>query len=230
MQAKDVMTINVISVSEDTPVHEVVRLLLKHHISAVPVVDGARKVAGIVSEGDLLRPEGTSRAAARRPWWLEAVFAGQTVGYDKAHGRTAGAIMTRNVVTVDEDTPLNRIAELLERRRIKRVPVVKDGRLTGIVSRANLLHGLADTIVEHHEPGAAKDRQIRDELVKILLDKHELDTVLVNVTVSDGNVRLWGVVEDAEQAAVAENAAKTLAGVKSVENNFNLGQVSGEPV
>ena len=230
MQAKDVMTANVVSVSEDMPVHELVGLLLKYRISAVPVVDGAGKVVGIVSEGDLLRPEGASRAGARRPWWLEAVFAGRTVAYEKAHGRTAGAIMTRNVVTADEDMPLNQIAELLERRHIKRVPVVKDGRLTGIVSRANLLHGLASTIIAHHEPGAARDRHLRDELVKILLDKHKLDTVLVNVTVSDGNVRLWGVVESTEQAAMAESAAKTLAGVKSVENNLNLGPMSGVPV
>jgi CBS domain-containing protein len=230
MQAKDVMTVNVISVSEDTPVHEVVRLLLRYHISAVPVVDSAQKVVGIVSEGDLLRPEGASRTGARRPWWLEAISPGQTVAYEKAHGRTAGAIMTRNVVTVDENTPLNEIAELLERHRIKRVPVLSDGKLTGIVSRANLLHGLANTIIEHHEPSAAQDRHIRDELVKILLDKHKLDTVLVNVTVNDGNVRLWGVVEDAEQAAVAESAAKSLPGVKSVENNLDLGPVSGIPV
>jgi CBS domain-containing protein len=227
MQAKDIMTANVISVSEDSPVHDVVGLLLKYRISAVPVVDGERKVVGIVSEGDLLGPEGASRAGIKRPWWLEAVFAGQTVAYEKAHGRTAGAVMTRNVFTVDEDTPLNEIAELLERHHIKRAPVLSDGRLTGIVSRANLLHGLANTIVDHHEPGAAKDRQLRHELLKILLDKHELDTVLVNVTVSDGNVRLWGVVENADQAATAESVAKTLPSVKSVENNLGPGPMSG---
>jgi hypothetical protein len=88
MQAKDIMTINVISVSEDTPVHEVVGLLLKHRISALPVVDSARKVVGIVSEGDLLRPEGASRAGTRRPWWLEAVFAGQ-VAYEKVRPRSS---------------------------------------------------------------------------------------------------------------------------------------------
>ena len=83
MQAKDIMTVNVISVSEDSPVHEVVGLLLKNRISAVPVIDSARKVVGIVSEGDLLRPEGASRAGTRRPWWLEAVFAGQPVDLRK---------------------------------------------------------------------------------------------------------------------------------------------------
>jgi len=122
------------------------------------------------------------------------------------------------------------IAELLERHHIKRVPVLSGGWLAGIVSRANLLHGLANTIVEHHEPGAAKDRQLRKELVKILLDNHKLDSVLVNVTVSDGNVRLWGVVENADEAAAAESAARSLPGVKSVENNLGLGPMSGVPV
>jgi len=153
MQAKDVMTVNVISVSEATPVHEVVDLLLKYRISAVPVVDSAGKVAGIVSEGDLLQPEGATRPGAKRPWWLEAVSAGRTVAYERAHGRTAGEVMTCNVITVEEDTPLNEIASLLERHHIKRVPVLNRGRLAGIVSRANLLHGLANTIIEHHEPG-----------------------------------------------------------------------------
>ena len=74
MRAKDVMTVNVISVSEDSPIHEVVGLLLKYRISAVPVVDSARKVIGIVSEGDLLRPEGSGSGGMRRPWWLEAFF------------------------------------------------------------------------------------------------------------------------------------------------------------
>lgn len=230
MQAKDIMTVNVVTVSEDTPVHEIVSLLLKYRISAVPVIDGTQKVVGIVSEGDLLRGEGTSRARVRHPWWLEAVFVGQTVAYDKARGRQAGAVMTRNVITVDEDTPLNEIAELLERHHIKRVPVVRAGKLAGIVSRANLLHGLADTIVDHHEPGAAKDRQLRDELMKVLLSKHELDTALVNVTVTDGNVRLWGVVETADQAAVAEIAVKSLPGVKSLDNNLGTGPISGVPV
>jgi CBS-domain-containing membrane protein len=167
----------------------------------------------------------------RSPWWLEAFFSRpEALFAGQAHGRTAGTVMTRNVITVDEDMPLNEIAELLERHHIKRVPVLRDGRLAGIVSRANLLHGLANTIVDHHEPGAAKDRQLRHELMKILLDDHKLDTVFVNATVSDGNVRLWGVVEHADEAAAAEVAAKALPGVKSVENNLGLSPMSGVPV
>jgi CBS domain-containing protein len=207
-----------------------VSLLLKYRISAVPVIDGAGKVVGIVSEGDLLRGEGTSRARVHHPWWLEAVFVGQMVAYDKARGARAGVVMTRNVITVGEETPLNEIAELLERHHVKRVPVIKDGKLAGIVSRANLLHGLANTIVDHHEPGAAKDRRLRNELAKMLLAKHELDTARINVTVTDGNVRLWGVVENAGQAAAAETAAKSLPGVKSLINNLGTGPISGMPI
>ena len=138
--------------------------------------------------------------------------------------------MTRKVITVDEETPLNEIAELLERHHIKRVPVLKDGKLAGIVSRANLLHRLANTIADRHEPGAAKDRQLRDELVKMLPADHELDTALVNVTVTDSNVRLWGVVENAGQATAAETAAKSLPGVKSLINNLGTGPISGVPI
>ena len=101
--------------------------------------------------------------------------------------------------------------KLLERHHIKRVPVLSDGRLVGIVSRANLLHGLANTIIDHHEPGAAKDRQLRHELMKILMAEHKLDPVFVNVTVNDGNVRLWGVVENADEAAVAESRGENPA-------------------
>lgn len=230
MQAKDVMTVNVISVAQDSPVHEAVGLLLKYRISAVPVVDDAGKVVGIISEGDLLRPEGANPAGSKRPWWLEAVYHGQTVDYEKSKARTAEAVMTRDVVTVDDDMPLNEIAGLLERHRIKRVPVTKDGKLVGIVSRANLLHGLANTIIDHHEPGAAKDRRLRDELVDVLLRRREFDAVLINITARDGHIRLWGVVENADQAATAESVAKSLTGVTSVDNNLVVNSVPGVPV
>ena len=136
MQAKDVMTAKVVSVSKDTLIHEVVGLLLKYRISAVPVIDGTRQLVGIVSEGDLLRPEGTSHAGARQPWWLAAVLARHGLSYDTLQSRTAGDVMTRKVYSVDEDASLAEIAELLERRHIKRVPVLRNGKLVGIVSRA----------------------------------------------------------------------------------------------
>ena len=230
MLAKDVMTANVISVSEDTLIHDVIALLLKYRISAVPVVDNAMRVTGIVSEGDLLRFEDPNHALAWRTRWLDVVFGGRSVTAMETPGRTAGSVMTRPAITVDESTPLPTIAALLERHRIKRVPVLREDRLVGIVSRANLLHGLADTIIDHHDSGAAKDRQIRQDLMKILLDEHKLDTVLVNVVVADGHVRLWGTVESTEEALAAERAAKAMRGVRSVENNLSTGPMSGVPL
>ena len=230
MQAKDVMTANVVSVTEDAPVHEIVGLLLKHRISAVPVVDGANKVVGIVSEGDLLRPEGTSRTGSEPPWWLEAVFSGRKLEYTKDAGRTARGVMTSDVIIADEDMPLNQIAELLERNHIKRLPVVRDGKLVGIVSRANLLHGLANTIIAHHEPNAEKDRKLRNELIGALLSHHELAPQLINVTVSEGKVRLWGKVDNSEQATLAERTAKAVKGVGSVENNLLYNTMPAVPV
>jgi CBS-domain-containing membrane protein len=101
--------------------------------SAVPVVDSIRQLVGMVSEGDLLRPEGTSHAGARQPWWLAAVLARHGLSYGALQSRTAGDVMTRKVYSVDEDASLAEIAELLERRHIKRVPVLRNGKLVGIV-------------------------------------------------------------------------------------------------
>lgn len=230
MQAKDIMTVNVISVSKDTPIHDVVGLLLKHRISAVPVVDEMGVVVGIVSEGDLLRDEATGRRRPDHPWWLVAVVSSGAVTYEKARYGTAAGVMSRDVVTVQEDTPLPEIAELLERRQIKRVPVVANGNLVGIVSRANLLHGLANMIVDHHDPGAEKDRRLRNKLLKVLMNRPDFESVLINVTVRDGEVRLWGVMESDEEVAAAEKLVESVPGVTSVENNLNLGPLTGVPV
>ncbi len=230
MRAKDIMTETIVAVTETTPVHEIVGLLLKHRISGVPVVDGDQRVLGIISEGDLLRPIGRSRDSADRPWWLEAVYSGGRLAFERERERAAGDVMTRDVAVVDVETPLGDVAELLERRHIKRVPVLQDGRLVGIVSRANLLHGLATTIIDAYEPGAAADRSIRADILNAIETDPSLRSVLINVTVRDGAVKLWGVVENEAEMAAAERHAKAAAGVKSVRNNLGLPPASGVPV
>ena len=143
MQARDVMTSPVLSVTSDVTVQEIARLLLDRHISAVPVVDGEGILLGLVSEGDLIHraDAGTERHPS---WWLGLVSDPEddARSYLKSHGLRAGDVMTRNVVAVTEDAPIPEIAELLEKHRIKRVPVVRDGCVVGIVSRANLLQAL----------------------------------------------------------------------------------------
>ena len=137
MQAKDVMTTDVVTVAPDTEVSDIARLLLERHISALPVVDGDGGVVGIVSEGDLLHRRETD-TEKHRNWWLGFLVGNEqrAAEYSKSHGTKASEIMSREVVTVNEDAQLGDIAELLEIRRIKRVPVLRDGKLVGIVSRA----------------------------------------------------------------------------------------------
>src|SRR5215471_1029377 len=142
MRAMDVMTTNVITVGPDTSVQEVAKTLSERNISGVPVVDAANRLVGIVSEGDLLHrvETGTDRRVQRRrrSWWLDTIGSDEELARDyvKSHGRTAGDVMTRDVITVSETAQLGDIANLLETKKIKRVPVVRDGTLVGIVSRA----------------------------------------------------------------------------------------------
>ena len=151
MRAIDVMTPNVITVDPDTLVQDLAKLLSERNISGAPVVDKTGGIVGIVSEGDLLhRSElGTERhTQKRRAWWLEHFASELARDYVKSHGRTVKDIMTRDVATVSEDTELADIATLLETKRIKRVPVLRDGKIVGIVSRANLVRALAAATTE----------------------------------------------------------------------------------
>ena len=162
MRAIDVMTSEVISVDENATVTAVARLLAERGISAVPVVDKANQVIGMVSEGDLLhRAEtGTER---RRAWWLDMMASTNRLAgdYIKSHSGRVKDVMTRNVLSVTETTPVADIALLLETNRIKRVPVVRDGKLVGIVSRANLVRALAMTIDERHSRLIAPHRRVQ---------------------------------------------------------------------
>ena len=148
MRAMDVMTTNVITVGPDTSVQAVAALLAERGISGVPVVDSANRLVGILSEGDLLHRVETGtesppdrRSGRRRSWWLDTIGSDEELARDyvKSHGRTAKDVMTRDVISVSDTTELADIATMLETKRIKRVPVLRDGKLVGIVSRANLV-------------------------------------------------------------------------------------------
>jgi len=146
MRAMDVMTTDVISVDPDTTVQALATLLAERGISGAPVVDSGGHLIGIVSEGDLLhRAEiGTAQRHRRRSWWLDHYASDLARDYVKSHARTVKDIMTRDVVTITEDTDLGDVAALLEAKRIKRVPVMRDGKIVGIISRANLVRALGD--------------------------------------------------------------------------------------
>ena len=210
------MTTHVVTVEPDTTVEEVAKRLLQNRISAVPVVDAGGHLVGIVSEGDLMRraEEETER---HRSWWLSLFELPErrAVEYVKEHGRHARDVMTSEVTTVDEDASLELIAELLEKRRIKRVPVTSGDKLVGIVSRANLLHGL---VARSTGVGPSIDDRKLKATVEENLSKAGVRTQLLNVVVSDGVVHLWGVVETPEEQAAVRVAAES-AGAKEVRDH-----------
>ena len=224
MQAADMMTSNVLTVRPDMPVREVAKLLIDHQISAVPVVDEADRPVGIVSEGDLVRRTEIGTETGRS-WWLDLFTSTENRAsrFLKEHGHTAGQVMSRKLVTVAEDTPLPEIARLLEKHRIKRVPVLRDGRIVGIVSRANILRGLAAAEPAPVPTGtSADDREIRRAVLRHLSDAGVAPTV-GDATVTNGRVELWGIARDDVEERAAIAAAEEVPGVVSVESN--LGRV-----
>jgi CBS domain-containing protein len=224
MHAADVMTPDVICATPETPVSELIRLMLDNRISAVPIVaDG--QIVGIVSEGDLLRRSetGTEPRVSR---WLEMVTSSSQLAadYTRTHGRKAAEVMTHEVITVADTTPIAVVAQLLETRRIKRVPVMRNGRLVGIVSRRNLIQALASKLSA--EPVATDDRTIRDAFYAELRRQTWADGAgSINAVVSDGVVHLWGIVPDDQQRQAIVVAAENIAGVRAVEDHMDRRQV-----
>ncbi|MEF2553861.1 CBS domain-containing protein [Aurantimonas sp. A2-1-M11] len=222
MQAKDVMTDEVITARPGATVSEIAELLLKHRISAVPILDEADRVVGIVSEGDLVLR--IDDAADHGSWWLR-LFAGpgSPAAYVKRHGRRAEDVMTRNVISVAPETPLGEIAHLLERRRIKRVPVIdQGGRLVGIISRSNLLQGLA--ITKPLPDTKPSDEALRKQVSEALKVAPGFVSTGVNATVTDGLVDLWGIVWTDDEERAARLAAENVEGVRGVTSH--LGRMS----
>lgn len=218
MQARDVMTTQVVTVNPDTPVADVAKRLIERRISAVPVVEGNGHLAGIVSEGDLMRrPES---GGERHPSWWLALLAepeAQARAYVKTHGGRARDVMTRDLITVGEDASLEEIATLLKKHRIKRVPVVRDRQLVGIVSRANLLHGI---VARRQAPEASTDdRALRERVIRAI-NASGARSEFVNAVAAGGVVHLWGATySDAERDAV-EVAASSIAGAGRVESQL----------
>jgi CBS domain-containing protein len=221
MQAKDVMTGEVVTIGPEADVRDLARLLLEHGISGVPVLDANRRLVGMASEGDLIRR--VAGAEAARSWWLRLFAAYEdTRTWIKEHGGRVKDVMTREVVTVAPDTALAEVARKLERHRIKRVPVVDaDGRVVGIVSRANLMHGLASAMPLPESQ--ADDEEVRTRVSKALQSVPGLAVARVNATVADGVVRVWGLAPSAEVERAAEIAVENVPGVRRVE--MNLGRV-----
>lgn len=221
MKARDVMVSPVITVKPTQSVRDVAKVFTDRKISAAPVVDDNGALVGIVSEGDLLRRVETNTHGDRSSW-LRLFTSGETLAteYMKTYARKVADVMTKRVVTATIDTPLKDIATLLERNSIKRVPILSDGRLVGIVSRANLVQALA--AAPKGLEVALSDSAIRDKLLSRLYREPWSHTSQLNVTVNDGVVDIWGICHsDAERDAVRV-AAENIPGVRVVNNYLSM--------
>jgi CBS domain-containing protein len=224
MRAMDVMTTDVITVVPDMTIQGLAQLLAERGISGAPVVDSNGNLVGIVSEGDLLRRAeiGTARRhrERRRSWWLDHFASELARDYIKTHGQRVEDIMTRDVVTVAEDADLGDVAALLEARRIKRVPVMRDGKIVGIISRANLVRALGTSKGALQHPAEADDRTIRKQLLAELGREEWARLWPEDVIVRDGIVHFWLSDDEPEENKRALRvAAETIPGVRGVEEH-----------
>lgn len=223
MDASVVMTKTVIVGKPDTTVKQAAELMTRNQISAIPVLNKNGGIVGIVSEGDLMRRvEGAKNHT--RSWWLSLFSDSQSSarGYIQERGRYVKDIMTTKVTTVTPDMPVGQIARLLEKRHIKRVPVVDDGKLVGIISRANLLQALAAQPVVHICAETDVDEK-RDIVLGALAQVPGLNPVQLNVIVADNRVDVWGIVNSNDEEAAAKVALQAIDGLGEI--SVHLGRV-----
>lgn len=220
LTAADVMTREVVSVGPDTPVRAIAELLFTRRISGVPVLEDGRLI-GVVSEGDLIG-HAAATGEQRRSWWLSALMndSASARDYAKTHGRTARDVMTSAVITIGEAATLAEIAKTLERHRIKRVPVLREGKLVGIVSRGNLLQALATLEVE--AAGTVDDDTIRERLIAELRGQSWAHLPPDAIVVENGIVRLSGIVQTEDERRALRIAAENTPGVKGVDDHLTI--------
>jgi len=218
MRVKDVMTPKVISVGADETVVNAARLMLRHQISGLPVIDKEGELVGIVTEGDFLR-RGELGTQRRRTKWLEFVLGPGKLAqeYVQASSKKVEDVMTPDPQTIGEDESLETVVDMMERHRIKRIPVTRGGRVVGIISRANLMHALA-SLARDANPPTGDDSTIRDSIMATIARQDWAPHV--NVIVKDGVAELYGVVTDDRERQGLVVAAETVPGVKRVVDHL----------
>ncbi|MDP2372134.1 CBS domain-containing protein [Reyranella sp.] len=220
MRARDIMSTDVVCIESTASVFDAAELLLSAGVSAAPVVNPKGTVVGIVSEADLLRRVEIG-TAAKKSWLARLVSSEGAAAHEfvAAHGRRIADVMTREVVTAGEDTPLGELVELLERHKIKRLPIVRNGLLAGVVSRSDLLRAVLSR--EPDQPVLQPtDRALRELVVAVLENQPWTSKWPVNVFANDGVVHLWGFVEGEEVRKAYRVAAENVPGVRRVKNHL----------
>ncbi len=218
MRASEIMVSPVKTIGPDATIEQAVELMLSSHVSGLPVVDADGRLIGLISEADFLhRAElGTTK---RKPRWIEFLLGpGESAeSYVMSHGRKVGELMTRDVITVNASASLNEIVDLMERRKIKRVPVMSGGQLVGVISRSDLVRALAKTLVANKAaPGEISDQAILEQLMAELKTQGFASPKSLEVTVDHGVVTLKGEIFDERQRPALKVAAENIPGVTKV--------------
>ena len=218
MKARDVMTPRVISIETDAPITRAIYLMLQNRISGLPVVGPKGELVGMVTEGDFMR-RGEIGTQRHRNRWLEFLIGPGRLAdeYVHARGRKVAEVMTRDPITVSEDTPLDEVVRLMEKHRIKRLPVVRAGALVGIVTRSNIMHALVSPMIEPKAP-AGDDAAIREQILAEC--KKQSWAPMTNVVVRDGVVELWGPISDERERQALIVASENVPGVKTVHDHM----------
>jgi CBS domain-containing protein len=216
MKIEDVMTRNVITVGPDTPIYKAARLMVDHGVSGLPVVDDADRLVGIVSEGDLIVRQ---KAPERAPWWRLFFDDAErlAIEYQKRVGTTVADVMTREVISVSPDLPVGDAALIIDKHRVRRLPVVADDALVGIVSRGDLVKALAAT------PRAAtrlSGDALADEMQRRIASEPWTSGHAVVVQARAGRLSLWGMVNSAAERAALETMARAIDGCDAVDNHL----------
>ena len=222
MNASDVMTREVVTIGPDATVLQAARLMLQHRISGLPVVDGEGNLVGVVSEGDFLRRRET-KTEKHRSRWLEFIMGPGRIAeeYTHTHGSRVDEVMTRDVQTVDENAALEDIIALMEKHRIKRVPVMSGAVLVGIVTRSNLMRAMVSIARVAPAPQSPKDDgAIRTQILAELEKQNWAPGASLDVVVRDGVVELFGVITDERQRDALKVACENVAGVKAVKDHL----------
>lgn len=220
MQAQEIMTRQVITIRSDSALQDAIATMLRHGISGMPVVDEQGRPVGMLSEGDLLRRTELD-TERRRPRWLAFLLGPGKLAeeYTHTHGRTVADAMTDKLYSVAPDTPVQDVVQLMERHRIKRVPVLENGQLAGIVSRANLLRALA-LAAPALPAGARSDEEIRQRLARELASTEWAPRYMIDHVVQNGVVHLYGTILDEREREALCVAARNTPGVKEVHDHL----------
>ena len=219
MNVADVMTRTVVTVMPGHSVRHAAQIMLDHKVSGVPVVDGDGHLAGILTEGDLLRRIEFGLTGSR-PHWIESVAPeGAARDFVKSHSWRVGDVMSTPVATVTETTSLADVAVLFGAHGIKRAPVVQDGKLVGVVSRADLLRIIA---AAKPEKIAAGDSALEISAATRLRDADTVFRACPTVTVVNGVIHLWGQVGSQAERDAARVAVEGIEGINGVEDHLSI--------